>query len=639
MIYYVSVEGNDSNAGTAQDPFRNINHAAAVAMAGDTIRVYGGVYREWVDPRNSGNGEDSRIIYEAVAGEHPVIKGSEVVTGWERVEGTVWKVEVPNTMFGDWNPYEKKVEGDWMGSPKDYAVHLGDVYINGRSMYEASSEEDLYKAQIRHFGFSRYASLLTEPIHDPKFTVYRWWAQVNSDTTVIYGNFQQLDPNEQLTEINVRKACFYPRQHGRNYITLRGFEIAQAACPFTPPTADQTGMVGVHWSKGWIIENNDIHDAKCSGLSLGKDERTGDNECMRYNRKYSHYYQTEVVHRGLRSGWDKETVGSHVVRNNTIHDCGQNAIVGHMGGAFCRIEHNEIYNIAVKHEFHGAEIAGIKLHAAIDTVLEGNNIHHCTRGTWLDWQAQGTRVTRNLFYSNDTSDLMIEVTHGPCTVDNNIFMSPLAFENAAQGTAFVHNLIAGNMKVLPVPERDTPYHLPHSTKIGGATKTLGGDDRVYNNIILGQHPSKHPAFVPMNACYNRYETPEDYAMHTEKGIKVEPLQPVYIEGNAYAGLAGAFRAETTVTRIDGTAAFVETDGKTWYLVLDATKELTGTRCQAVTTQRLGTPIFTEEPFENPDGTPIDFAKDYFGLARAADVIPGPFAGLSAGTQKIAVWHT
>ena len=35
-------------------------------------------------------------------------------------------------------------------------------------------------------------------------------------------------------------------------------------CPWTPPTADQPGLIGPNWAKGWIIEDNVIHDAKCS---------------------------------------------------------------------------------------------------------------------------------------------------------------------------------------------------------------------------------------------------------------------------------------------------------------------------------------------------------------------------------------
>ena len=47
MVYYVSTNGNDSAPGTKDEPFRTINQAAEIAVAGDTVRVYGGTYREW----------------------------------------------------------------------------------------------------------------------------------------------------------------------------------------------------------------------------------------------------------------------------------------------------------------------------------------------------------------------------------------------------------------------------------------------------------------------------------------------------------------------------------------------------------------------------------------------------------------
>ncbi|MBQ7386915.1 MAG: DUF1565 domain-containing protein, partial [Clostridia bacterium] len=112
MIYHVSVNGSDRNVGTADAPFRTINHAAQLAKAGDVVKVHGGTYREWVKPRFSGENDRNRIIYEAAEGEHPIIKGSEVISDWELVEGTVWKKEIPNTLFGDFNPYAEYVWGD-----------------------------------------------------------------------------------------------------------------------------------------------------------------------------------------------------------------------------------------------------------------------------------------------------------------------------------------------------------------------------------------------------------------------------------------------------------------------------------------------------------------------------------------------
>jgi hypothetical protein len=119
MIYYVSTNGSDSASGTADAPLRTISHAASIAVAGDTVRVKGGVYREYVDPKNGGIDDAHRIIYEAVDGERPIIKGSEIVTGWERVSGTVWHKSISNTFFGDFNHFAIAVFGDWMAKPID----------------------------------------------------------------------------------------------------------------------------------------------------------------------------------------------------------------------------------------------------------------------------------------------------------------------------------------------------------------------------------------------------------------------------------------------------------------------------------------------------------------------------------------
>ena len=44
------------------------------------------------------------------------------------------------------------------------------------------------------------------------------------------------NPNQELVEINVREAIFYPDGPGRNYITIRGFRLAHAATQWAAPT-------------------------------------------------------------------------------------------------------------------------------------------------------------------------------------------------------------------------------------------------------------------------------------------------------------------------------------------------------------------------------------------------------------------
>lgn len=642
MIYYVSVNGNDSALGTKEAPFRTINHAAQIAVAGDTVRVFGGTYRESVDPCNKGE-ENARITYEAVEGETPVIKGSEIVTDWEHIEGTVWKKVIPNSLFGDFNPFATAIFGDWCTKPADKTIHLGDVYINGVSMYEAFSLDELKIAEKREEGPSFTSPIFTtnEKILKPENTVYQWYAEVYDNETAIWCNFGKYDPNAELIEINVRPTCFFPKQTGINYITVRGFEIAQGATQWSPPTAEQIGLIGPHWAKGWIIENNCVHDSKCSGICIGKEISTGHNLHSLFARKSGYQNQMECVFNALRIGWSKENIGSHIVRNNVIYDCGQTGIVGHLGCIFSRIEHNHIFRIAKKYEFWGHEIAGIKLHAPIDVVIENNNFHECSLGIWLDWQVQGTRITKNLFYNNDR-DIMIEVTHGPCLVDNNIFLSRYSIQNAAQGTAFVHNIVCGVSYKYQIIDRATPYHYPHTTAMAGYAFVYGGDDRFYNNIMVGREELTHEKLGYFGSYMDEYtDSMEEYMANIKvmRGdhVKYHKMpQVVWFDGNAYAGLAKPFRAEKNFVDANGFDASIEEKDGEWILTVILPQSVASTAVSPVTTERLGTPRITEEPYENPDGTPIDFTKDYFGNTRDT-VIAGPFAKLCAGENRFVVW--
>lgn len=642
--YHVAVTGCDFEDGTKDHPFRTISKAALLAIPGDCVIVHEGEYREWVKPAQGGTSSVSRITYEAAEGERVVIKGSEQITCWEPVEGSVWKAVLPNSFFGTYNPYKEVLGGDWFIYPNDNSLHAGDVYLNGKSFYESKSLEEVKNPVIRTEGVNPPWTRHPEPILHPEDTMYRWYAETDQETTVIYANFQGVNPNEELTEINVRKCCFYPEKTGLNYITVRGFEMAQAACPWTPPTADQPGLLGTNWSKGWIIENNKIHDAKCSGISIGKEASTGHNLCTRTHRKPGYQYQMEAVFRARQIGWSKETIGSHVIRNNEIYDCGQNGIVGHMGCVFSEIAHNHIYNIAVKHEYFGYEIGGIKLHAAIDVQIHHNNIHNCTLGTWLDWQAQGTRVSKNLYYANDR-DLMVEVTHGPYLVDNNIFASDYNFDNIAQGGAYLHNLCCGTMRREDVLDRSTPYHFPHTTEVAGTTVVYSGDDRIYQNVFLGGAVTYTEQSLHGTEGYDGHTNSlEEYIsdvisrgngdLEQFKHVK----QPVYIRGNAYLKGAKPYGREenTHVSDMDPAVRIVEADGKT-YLELNVEKEMLEIPTEIYNSEKLGTPRITEAAYENPDGTPVVFDTDYLDQSRNGQPAAGPIEGLKEGMNRILVW--
>ncbi len=85
---------SDTNAGTAAQPLKTISAAAAKVRAGDHVLIRGGDYRETVIITASGT-EAEPIIFEAAPNETPVIKGSDILRGWERDEGAVWKIKLP----------------------------------------------------------------------------------------------------------------------------------------------------------------------------------------------------------------------------------------------------------------------------------------------------------------------------------------------------------------------------------------------------------------------------------------------------------------------------------------------------------------------------------------------------------------
>lgn len=637
MEYHVAKNGNDHGQGTRHDPFLTINKAASVAVAGDTVIVHEGVYREWVKPRHKGLSKKRRITYQAAEGEKVVIKGSEHIQDWQRVQGDIWKAVIPNTLFGGFNPYAEQVFGDWFVTIEE-TKHLGDVYLNGMSFYEVSRFDQLnpvQRTEARDFWTNEMVLL-----PNPKQTTYVWFAEVDDDHTTIYANFQGADPTKEFVEINVRRSCFYPEETGMDYITVRGFEMAHAATPWAPPTADQPGLVGTNWSKGWIIENNIIHDAKCSAVSIGKEASTGNNYRSIRKDKPGYQYQLESVFTAERQGWSKERIGSHMIRYNTIYDCGQNAIVGHLGCIFSEIHHNHIYNIAIKREFWGHEIAGIKLHAPIDVHIHHNRIHDCTLGVWLDWQIQGTRISKNLFYRNHR-DLFLEVSHGPCIVDHNILSSEYALENVSQGGAYINNLIGGKMIHRKVLNRSTQYHLPHSTKIAGFSLIYGGDDRFYNNIFIGRDGLRGVG----TSHFKNYTTSlEEYIENVHKlhgDLEEFELveQPVYINNNAYFNGAEPFERENEklVEQSFNPNFSIIDQGDEGFLSIELPESFETLLGEVHSTATLPRVRIVDAEFENPDGSDLILDTDYLDELRVERSAIGPMTNLKKGKNYIKVW--
>lgn len=598
---HVAKNGNNDNSGTQDSPLLSVQAAADLAQPGDAIIVHEGVYREQITPPRGGTSNESRIVYRAAEGENVVIKGSEKIKGWKKFAGDVWKVVIPNSFFGDYNPYKEIIHGDWFND-LGRIHHTGDVYLNGKSMWEMAILERVLNPVAQDDNF------------DPKGSTYTWFCESDDVNTYIYANFHDADPNNETVEINVRKSCFYPEKTGINFITVSGFTMRHAATQWAPPTAEQIGLIGTNWSKGWIIENNIISDSRCSGITLGKHGDEYDNTSENSAEGY-----VETIKRAHARGWSKENIGSHIIRKNTISNCEQTGICGSMGGVFSTIENNDIYNIWTKRQFTGAEMGGIKIHAAIDMLIKNNRLANCGRGLWLDWMNQGAHVVGNLLYNNTTDDIFVEVNHGPFLIENNILLSKLSIRDWSEGGAFVHNLIAGNIELRP-QNRLTPFHPPHSTEIAGLKQNKGGDDRYFNNIFVGgvkeSERQKSGMAVYENAAY-----------------------PMFVDGNVYLNGATPFQHEENQLVLDENPEIQlnETnDGIFLEMIFD--KNIPKMKNQLVNTDFLGKAKISKQGYTKPDGSEIIIDKDYFGNDRITkNPVAGPFAKPGTGKIKQNIW--
>lgn len=604
--YHVSVNGNDQDQGTSSKPFKTIPAAARVAQPGDVITVHQGIYRERINPPRGGTSASQRIVYQAAPGEKVEIKGSEVIKNWLKVQDDVWKVTLPNSFFGLFNPFSDLIRGDWfVANKRDH--HTGAVYLNGDWLVEAAKLDDVLKADGSNA---------------------LWFGQVDATNTTIWARFKGVNPNEQLVEINVRQTVFYPDQPGRNYITVRGFTMRHAATPWAPPTAEQIGLIGTHWSKGWIIENNVVSHSICSGIALGKHGDAFDNTSANSAEGYVKTIERAHAH---AIAWTRANIGHHVVRNNTISYCEQAGVVGSLGAAFSTVTGNTIHDIHVRQLFTGAEMAGIKFHAAIDSVISHNHIYRTCRGLWLDWMAQGTRVSGNLFHDNAAEDLFMEVDHGPFVVDNNLFLSGTSLLDMSEGGAYAHNLFAGKIVSTEELSRQTPYHPAHATVVAGLSKIKGGDNRFYNNFLVGTGGS----VGEVAKKDDRHRRASGYGLWVYD-IREFPLQT---GGNVSCHGVQPYGKETNhlvLTAFDPQVKLVEEGGR-FILQLTLGPELKQAATTLVTTKLLGNAKIPGLPYENADGSSLRINTDYFGKKRSsAHPSAGPFENPGTGSMALKV---
>ena len=184
---------------------------------------------------------------------------------------------------------------------------------------------------------------------------------------------------------------------------------------------------------------------------------------------------------------------------------------------------------------------------------------------------------------------------------------------------------------------------------------LHGDDRIYNNVFLQQFKITDKKKTAQDAdyevvgtapfdifpTYEKWVDQFDFTKNPDMGGLAEAHfghLPVWLGGNAYFGGATVCKHEKDklVDKKSKVTVSIKEKNGSWFVKTNYFDHLKDFNCNILATESLGKAFEPEQCFENPDGSPITFDKDYFGTHRDPAAIPGPFA-VSAGNKEIKVF--
>jgi len=406
--YYVDGSvGSDENAGTTEKPFKTIQRAAEVLQPGERVIVAAGVYREWVRPRRGGSAPDKMISYQAAAGAEVTIRGSRLVTDkWTSLSSLQWvwglqlKAEwfphnyspfvIPNITPEQFKPMDWAHR--WQGK-KPYTLPRGLVFQDGRRLRQVDERGDLAKE------------------------AGTYWVMPDR-LTLFVRLFGDADPNKATMEITTQQCVFAPEEIGLGYIHVKGFTIEHAGNPFPFP---QYGALSTWRGHHWLIEDNTVRQVNGVGIDIGD--------------QFWALPQPKT-----KPAW-------HIVRRNTVTDCGVCGIQG-LATTNSLVEENLLRNNAFHPVEQYWETGSIKLHCNNGTLIRRNRIfdtqHGC--GIWMDFANVNSRCCENIIVGSRTvhGGIFIEASLEPNLIDRNVVWDTQGagiYEHDCRGQTFAHNFI------------------------------------------------------------------------------------------------------------------------------------------------------------------------------------------------------
>lgn len=375
----------DSNPGTRERPFKTIAGAVQQARAGDTVWIAAGTYRETVIIPRGGTGPDRRLVLRAEAAGEVVLKGSDVVTGWEPAGRGIWK-------------------------RRGWKINSQQVFVDGQPLKQIGATCPFNSIQ---WGSKPILPATGSGVGDMTPGSFYWDQR---STTLHVRLAGDADPRAHLVEASVRNVVM--ASGPIDFVELRGLRFSHSNTSSVPV---MMGLVNVE-GRSWVIQNCAFTYGDFAGLSLsGEGHRIIDN-VFNHNGNLGLSISGSDASHGWKT-WENRPPQDLVIDGNETSDNNYRGFE------------------------YAFQAGGLKAATSCNGVRVTR--HRAARnvgvGIWFDIRCQGVTVERSVVTEN-TVGIGFETSDGGLIAENVVARNDVAgiAVFAANDVIVAHNTVDGN---------------------------------------------------------------------------------------------------------------------------------------------------------------------------------------------------
>lgn len=396
---------SDTNPGTESEPLKTISRGAEIAQDNSAqgistrVLIHPGTYREGITFIGPEQDLGASLTFEAVNRGTVIVKGSDVWTGWTRVEDGIYTREWPH----DWG--YAQIPSNW---PKEFLDHKDGpliqrreiVFVNGKLLRQVLRFEDLR---------ARKKAFLVDEERNKVFI------KVPS----------RLSPDTSTVEVALRQRLLWIRRHDR--VTIDGLNFQHAASPLETAAVFITDAQGLTVQDSSFAWNNwdalSVREANNVTLTANVANRNGVEGMTGYKIQDLVADSNRTSYNNWRGWWAKFTVWT--IGNKFFHL--RNALFK---------DHTSIGN-----KGYGLWIDYNNKNVTIDGLVAKKNYGH---GLVID-STQGPTVVRNSRFCSNRHGIF-GITSRDLTIEGNVFYNNKVAAidpSGPSGTRYVTDIYTG----------------------------------------------------------------------------------------------------------------------------------------------------------------------------------------------------